>query len=131
MQIMRGGDAVMMMVYSSRSVPLAKSEDFDFTWNQAIRDVGNWAVLKGSPNVQNGIKFLDFFVQDGKEHAAFSEKVSFDSNKPRGAEPDSAEERRFRPSWPDNWSKLVIADYDWIAANRTALRERWVTWLTK
>jgi mannopine transport system substrate-binding protein len=131
MQIMRGGDAVMMMVYSSRSVPLAKSGDFDFTWNQAIRDVGNWAVLKGSPNVANGIKFLDFFVQDGKEHVAFSEKVSFDSNNREAPNLVPAEERRFRPSWPENWSRLVIADYDWIATNRNALRERWVTWLTK
>jgi len=131
MQIMRGGDAVMMMVYSSRSVPLAKSGEFDFTWNQAIRDVGNWAVLKGSPNGENGLKFLDFFVQNGQEHVAFSEKVSFDSNNREAPTLVPPEERRFRPSWPDNWSKLVIADYDWIAQNRNALRERWVSWLTK
>lgn len=42
-----------------------------------------------------------------------------------------ADERKFRPSWPDNWSKLVIADYEWIAANREKLRERWTTWITK
>ncbi len=56
MQILRGGDAVMTMLYSSRAVPLAKSGEFDFTWNQAIRDVGNWAVLKGGPNTQNGVQ---------------------------------------------------------------------------
>ncbi|MDQ8728494.1 extracellular solute-binding protein [Bradyrhizobium sp. LHD-71] len=131
MQIMRGGDAVMTMVYSSRAVPLAKSSEFDFTWNQAIRDVGNWAVLKGGPNTQNGVKFLDFFVQNAKEHVAFSEKVSFDSNNREASDLVPVEERRYRPSWPDNWSKLVIADYEWVAANRNPLRERWVSWLTK
>jgi mannopine transport system substrate-binding protein len=131
MQIMRGGDAVMTMVYSSRAVPLAKSGEFDFTWNQAIRDVGNWAVLKGSPNTQNGVRFLDFFVQNAKEHLGFSEKVSFDSNNREAPNLVAAEERRYRASWPDNWSKLVIADYEWVAANRNALRERWVSWLTK
>ncbi|HWL80006.1 MAG TPA: extracellular solute-binding protein [Roseomonas sp.] len=130
MQIMRGGDAVMTMAYSSRAVPLAKSGEFDFTWNQAIRDVGNWAVLKGGPNTQNALKFLDFFVQDPKEHLAFSEKVSFDSNNREAPALVPEAERRFRPSWPENWEKLVIADYDWIAQNRPALRERWVTWLT-
>jgi spermidine/putrescine-binding protein len=130
MQIMRGGDAVMTMVYSSRAVPLAKSGEFDFTWNQAIRDVGNWAVLKGGPNGNNGIKFLDFFVQNPQEHVAFGGKVSFDSNNREASNLVPAEERRYRSSWPDNWSKLVVADYDWVAANRNALRERWVSWLT-
>jgi len=130
MQIMRGGDAVMTMSYSSRAVPLAKSGEFDFTWNQAIRDVGNWAVLKGGPNTQNALKFLDFFVQNPKEHVAFSEKVSFDSNNREAPSLVPEAERRFRPSWPENWEKLVVADYEWIAEHRPALRERWVTWLT-
>ncbi|WP_419899035.1 extracellular solute-binding protein [Roseomonas sp. USHLN139] len=131
MQIMRGGDAVMTMVYSSRAVPLAKSGEFDFTWNQAIRDVGNWAVLKGGPNTANAMRFLDFFVQNPQEHLAFSEKVSFDSNNREAPTMVPEGERRYRASWPANWEKLVIADYAWIAANRTALRERWVTWLTQ
>ena len=131
MQIMRGGDAVMTMSYSSRSVPLARSGDFDFTWNGAIRDVGNWAVLKGGPNTKNAIAFLEFFVKGPAEHVPFSAKVSFDSNNREAPSMVPAEERRFRPSWPDNWSKLVIADYEWIAANRDQLRERWTTWVTK
>lgn len=67
MQIMRGGDAVMTMAYSSRSVPLAKSGDFDFTWNGAIRDVGNWAVLKNGPNTKNAMAFLG--VREGRVRA--------------------------------------------------------------
>ena len=58
MQILRGGDAVMSMLYSSRAVPLAKSGEFDFTWNGAIRDTGNWAVLKGGPNTESALRFL-------------------------------------------------------------------------
>ncbi|BBK36918.1 ABC transporter substrate-binding protein [Allostella sp. ATCC 35155] len=131
MQIMRGGDAVMTMSYSSRSVPLARSGDFDFTWNGAIRDVGNWAVLKNGPNTKNAMTFLEFFVKGASEHVPFSAKVNFDSNNREAAGMIPADERKFRPSWPDNWSKLVIADYEWIAANREKLRERWTTWITK
>lgn len=131
MQIMRGGDAVMTMVYSSRAVPLAKSGDFNFTWNGAIRDVGNWAVLKSAPNLKNAMTFLDFFVKDPKEHVEFGGKVSFDSNNKDAAALVAQAERKYRPSSPENWSKLVIADYDWVAANRPALRERWTTWVTK
>ena len=131
MQILRGGDAVMTMLYSSRSVPLAKSGEFDFTWSGAIRDVGNWAVLKAGPNAQNGLAFLDFFVKDAKEHAAFGEKVSFDSNNRDAAGLVPADQRKYRSSAPDNWSRLVVADYEWVAANRPALRERWTSWVTR
>jgi len=131
MQILRGGDAVMTMLYSSRSVPLTKEGDFDFTWNQAIRDVGNWAVLKGGPNTQNALRFIDFFVQNPQEHLAFSGKVSFDSNNRETANLVPQAERRYRASWPENWDRLIIADYEWVAANRNAMRERWVTWLTR
>jgi spermidine/putrescine-binding protein len=131
MQILRGGDAVMTMVYSSRAVPLTKSGDFNFTWEGAIRDVGNWAVLKNGPNTKNAIAFLDFFVTNPQEHVPFSAKVSFDSNNREAPKLVPPEERRFRPSWPDNWSKLVVADYEWVAANRDKLRERWTTWITK
>jgi mannopine transport system substrate-binding protein len=130
MQILRGGDAVMSMLYSSRAVPLAKSGEFDFTWNGAIRDTGNWAVLKGSPNMQNGLKFLDFFVQDPAEHLPFSGEVSFDSNNKEAAAQVPEAERRFRPSYPANYEKLVIADFQWIAGERAKMRERWVSWLT-
>jgi hypothetical protein len=41
-----GGDAVMSMLYSSRAVPPAKSAS-STSWNGAIRDTGNLAVLKG------------------------------------------------------------------------------------
>jgi len=131
MQILRGGDAVMSVLYSSRAVPLAKSGEFDFTWAGAIRDVGNWAVLKGGPNTANAMRFLEFFVQNPREHLPFSEKVSFDSNNRETAALVPEAERRYRASWPENWDRLVIADYDWIAANRNAMRERWVTWLTR
>lgn len=131
MQVLRGGDAVMSMLYSSRAVPLAKSGDFDFTWNGSIRDTGNWAVLKGSPNMQNALKFLDFFVQNPAEHLPFSTEVSFDSNNKEASAQAPPEERRYRPSYPENYEKLIVADYAWIASERAKMRERWVSWLTR
>lgn len=131
MQILRGGDAVMSMLYSSRAVPLAKSGEFDFTWNGAIRDTGNWAVLKGAPNTKNALAFLDFFVQNPQAHLPFSAAVSYDSNNREEASLVPVEERRFRPSWPANYDKLIIADYAWIAGSREDMRQRWISWLTK
>ncbi len=131
MQIMRGGEAVATLLYSSRAVPLAKTGEFDFTWNQSLRDIGNWSILKGSPNPQNALAFLDFFVQNPEEHLQFSAKLSFDSNNKEAAAMLPESERRYRPSLPANYDQQIVADFAWIAANREVLRERWVSWLTK
>jgi len=131
MQILRGGDAVISMLYSSRGVALAKTGEYDFTWKDAPRDTGNWAVAKGGPNTANGIKFLDFFVQDPEAHLPFSGAVAFDSNNRQVAAMLPEAERRFRASWPENYSNLIVADYDWIAAHRSAMRDRWIDWLSR
>ena len=129
-QIMRGGDAVMALLLTSRAFLLVKEGNFDFTWKQALRDVGDWAVLKGGPNTANAVRFLDFFVKDAATHAKFGNAVNFDSNNRDAASLVAEGDRRFHPSWPDNWKQLIVADYGWIADRRKALRERWVSWLT-
>lgn len=53
-----------------------------------------------------------------------------DSNNKEAAAQVPEAERRFRPSFPASYEKLVIADYRWIAGERAQMRERWVTWLT-
>jgi mannopine transport system substrate-binding protein len=57
--------------------------------------------------------------------------VSFDSNNKEAAAQIPAEERHFRSSYPGNYEKLVIADYEWIASVRPKMRERWISWLTQ
>ena len=131
MQILRGGDAVISMLYSSRGVALARTGEYDFTWNGAPRDTGNWAIAKGGPNTGNGLKFLDFFVQDAQAHLVFSKAVSYDSNNKQAATLVADDERRYRASWPDNYKGLIIADYAWIAEHRAALRDRWIDWLSR
>ncbi len=101
------------------------------TINAATPNPIHASVLKNGPNTKNAMAFLEFFVKGASEHVPFSAKVSFDSNNREAAGMIPADERKYRPSWPENWSKLVIADYEWIAANRDRLRERWTTWVTK
>ena len=131
MQILRGGDAVISMLYSSRGVLLTKTGEYDFTWKDAPRDTGNWAVAKGGPNTANGLKFLDFFVQDPKAHLPFSAALAYDSNNREVADMVPADERRYRASWPENYKSLIVADYGWIAEHRSAMRERWIDWLSR
>ena len=63
------------------------------------------------------LRFLDFFVQNPQEHLPFSNEVSFDCNKreppPRCPSPSAGS----GPSFPENYAKLVIADYTGSPAN--------------
>jgi len=127
-RLLRDGEAVTGMLPSSRAVLLARTGEFDLSWNRGLRDVVNWAVLKDGPNAASGHRFLDFFVRNPLEHLAFSEAVSLDSNNRESTALVPGAERRYRPSWPGNWERLVIADDAWIATHRDALHRRWSEW---
>jgi len=127
-RIMHDGEAAAAMLPSSRAVPLIRTGAYEIAWNGALRDVRHWAVLKDGPNAANGPRFLDFFVQNPRAHLAFNEAVSLDSNNRESTALVPSAERRYRPSWPGNGETMVIADDQWIAAHRDALRARWAEW---
>ena len=132
MQILRGGDAVISMLYSSRGVLLAKTGDYDFTWKDAPRDTGNWSVAKGGPNTANGLAFLNFFVSDPQAHLGLRHRRLLRQQQPPGRRHDprgrsAVPRRRARQLQAD----LIVADYAWIADHRTAMRERWIDWLSR
>ena len=90
--------------------------------SEMLAAVARTAREKGLGNIET--------VEAPAEHLPFSSEVSFDSNNKEAAAQVPEAERRFRPSFPANYEKLVIADYAWIAGERAKMRERWVSWLT-
>ena len=130
MQIAQGGEAVMLMAYASRAIMLAKSGGFDFTYSQGLPVVGYWAVLKGGPNTDEAMQFLDFYYGNPKAHAAISQQVNLSSNNKFMIDLVPENEKRLYASDPDNWPKIVTPDFKWIGANRARLRDRWISWLT-
>lgn len=131
-QILRTGEVAMTMSYSGRALLISRERaNIRMTWNQGVRDVGNWAVVKGGPNTAAALAFMDYFLGGPEHHLKFAEQINTaTANLDALALLPEAEQKK-RAVHPDNWSRQVMPDFEWIAANREKMRERWVTWLTR
>ncbi|MBN9451497.1 MAG: polyamine ABC transporter substrate-binding protein [Bosea sp.] len=131
-QALRKGDVVLAMVVSGRAVGVMKEgHPIDLNWNQSIRDVGLWAVAKGTRHPEAAMKFLDFFLGGAKAHLAFANVVNYDTGNRSSLELVPEAERSRRIAYPENLKSQIVPDYKWVAENRDKLRERWNEWLLK
>ncbi|BBK42564.1 ABC transporter substrate-binding protein [Allostella vacuolata] len=131
-QILRSGEVAMTMSYSGRALIMSRERpNVQMTFNQGIRDVGIWAVIKGGPNTEGAMTFLDFFMGGPERHVKFADQLNTATANLDALDLLPEAERRRRANHPDNWARQVVPDFEWIGANREKLRERWVAWLTR
>jgi len=131
-QILRSGEVAMTMSYSGRALIMSRERpNIQMTFNQSIRDVGIWAVIKGGPNTDGAMAFLDFFMGGPERHVKFADQLNTATANLDALDLLPENEKRRRANHPDNWSRQVMPDFEWIGANRDMLRERWVSWLTR
>ena len=127
-----GGDVTNALIGELMVATAVKNGIAGFVMNGAIRDVGYMAIPKGAPHPNAALAYMSFFYdQPPAQHAAFatSLKAETGSNQTVGAMPPA--ERALMATAPENFDKLVVADYEWIGANRQKLRDRWLTWLSR
>ncbi|MEJ0015935.1 MAG: ABC transporter substrate-binding protein [Acetobacteraceae bacterium] len=134
LQLMRGGEAAMIMMYSgpalrgrSQGVPI------DMTWNQAVMGSGRWSVLKNAPNARGAAMFLNYFLSRPEAHAAFTAEVFYDTANKDAVNFMPPDRRPNSALYNDNLSRAYQLDYDlakWLGPVHDTLLERWNTWLT-
>jgi mannopine transport system substrate-binding protein len=131
-QAMRSGEAVLALASAGRTA-VVKNEGFpvDFTWNQSIRDVGFWAMAKDAPHPHAAMAFLNFFVANPEQHFAFSNVIGYDTANRNAINLLPESDRPKRVTYPANLASQIIPDYEWIAKNRSMLRERWNSWIVR
>lgn len=134
-QIMRDGEAAMIMAYSGRALrSKSLGVPVDVTWNQAIMSPGRWTILKGAPNPKAAMAFLDFFLTRPEAHAAFTKQIFYDTANKRAADFMPAGERPNSALYGDNLKKAVLLDYElasWLGKNHDQLLERWNVWIDR
>ncbi len=109
----------------------AAGEPVEVEWNQGVRDVAYWGMLKDAPHPQAALAFLNFFMSRPEAHVAFSRAVRSDSSNLKALELLSPPERQERATYPENAKRLVDMSAEWVGANQARVLERWNAWLVK
>ncbi len=131
-QKMWDGDEIAMSLMWSGSAFAARKEDVPIAWtyNQAIADFGAWCILKNAPHPNAARAFIDFYMTHPENHAAFSREIGYTtSNKASQALLSPAEKEQLISS-PERLAGIITVDYDWLAANRAAVLNRFNAWVS-
>jgi spermidine/putrescine-binding protein len=131
-QIMRDGEVSMTMSYSGRSLSAIRDgAPMSIAWEGGVKDTGYFAVLKNGPNPEGALKFIDWFYGNADGQPEFMRAVLYATNSTAGLARLPEEEQRLFATYPANYEKLLVPDFEWIGANRDMLRERWTAWLAQ
>lgn len=122
---MRNGEAVMSLLWVSRAVPsIEQGVPLRFSYEQSIQNVTYWAVVRDAPNRDAAYRFLDFFLRNPKEHAAFAKAIGAATSSLGVRDHLSDAQWRAMPTNPENWNRTIEPDAKWIADNQEMISRR-------
>ncbi|MCK1606651.1 ABC transporter substrate-binding protein [Bradyrhizobium sp. 166] len=135
-QIMTDKAADLMQSYDGRaSVVVSRGGAMEINWNQSKVQWDNWAIPKGSRNVQSAQRFIEFAARADRQ-AAFSQIYPEGPTNRNAFKLLSEPVARKLPSHPDYMASSVVVDGRWYArrgadgkTNADRLRERWNEWI--
>lgn len=106
-----------------RGVPLAWSYD------HAIADFGAWAILKGAPHPNAARAFIDFYMANPEQHAGFARDTGYATSSKPSQALLATEDRADLVADPERLAGIVTIDYDWLAAHRADVLNRFNAWV--
>lgn len=130
-QVMRQGDAVMSLMWSGTAYATKKAGvPLDWSWTNAVADFGAWTVLKNAPHPNVARAFIDFYMGNPENHAAFSREMGYSTPNMKGQDLLSDAEKAELGARPAIVEQIIIPDADWLEKNRGMALERWNRWLS-
>lgn len=132
-QILRDREVALAMMWSGRGLSLkASGVPVDVVWNQGMKNLAYWGVLKDAPHPRAARAFLDFFMTRPEAHLAFSRKMFYDTSNRKALALLPEAERASRATLAAHWESMIdVAGNPWVVENRSRILERWNAWLSR
>ena len=129
-QILESGE-VLLSTTDSVSVGLANrtsQRHFGVQWNGSLYNVLSWAIMKGSPNLANGMKLLASMADPAKQ-AAITTAVPYGPTVKGANDLLPADIQATSPSAPPNLANALQMDEQFWRDNGEKLNQRFDAWL--
>lgn len=125
------GDVVMTSAYNGR-VDTAQKEgkNFAIVWDGQINSVEFWAIMKGTPNLEQSVEFVEFLMSK-EPQAAFANVIAYGVSNLKAMEALAPERLAKLPSAPDNMKNAVRFDANFWIDNGEELAERFASWVAQ
>lgn len=132
------GDVVFASAYNGRLFELAAKPNAKVAmlWDRQIFDFDGWIIPKGAPHLDAALKFLRFATDSQR----LADQASYIPYGPARRSSTAMvgkhatlgiEMGPWMPTAPENAKTTLIYNYDWWAAHRDKLDERFKLWLSE
>ncbi|MDQ7774701.1 MAG: ABC transporter substrate-binding protein [Paracoccus aminovorans] len=117
-QLLADGEADMVMAWNGRvSAVKAEGAPVDFTYNQGLLQYTSLCILKGAPNAEAAVKFVDAAL-DPEIQANFPAYIDYGPANPKAYDTGkiSPERAAEMPSSPENAARQLLVSTEWWAS---------------
>jgi putative spermidine/putrescine transport system substrate-binding protein len=128
-QMLQSGEVDMISGWNARfQSAIDGGTPAKIVWNQGLYSIEGWSIPKGCPKADVARAFIKF-CSDPARQALFTEGLAYGPTN-LSAYKTIAEKRAVDlPTSPVNLKQMAIADENWWAANRSAVTEKFNSWI--
>lgn len=124
-QAIGSGEVVMALGWNGRfQAGIDEGLPIEMSWDESIAQVGYFMLVKGAPNRDAALKFLNYIAKP-EHQAEFSKYVAYGPTTLAALPLIDAERMARLPSTEERLSKAVFSDIDFWAANSVAVSEKY------
>ncbi len=125
------GDVVMTTAYNGR-VDTAQKEgkDFAIVWDGQINSTEFWAIMKGTPNLDESTSFVEFMMSK-EPQITFANNIAYGVSNVKAMEALPADRLAKLPSAPDNLKDAVRFNSEFWIDHGEELAERFASWVAQ
>ena len=131
-QLLASGEVAMAAAYTSRMFAARRDDNRDFrvVWNGSIFAVDHWVILRGSPNRDTAMRFIQFATRPENQSRFPTLAFQGATNLQAARRPDPAVAASL-PTHPDNLAVAVPLDVEFWVDNIEALTQRFNAWAAR
>ncbi|BEV16695.1 polyamine ABC transporter substrate-binding protein [Herbaspirillum sp. DW155] len=131
LQWLVSGDVVMTSAYNGR-VTAAQGEGhkLNIVWTDSLYDMDSWAIVKGSPNKDQSMKFIAF-ASKPESQKAFAETIPYGTTNKRASAMIDPKALQNLPTAPDNLHAALSVNTQFWIDNGEQLEQRFNAWAAK
>jgi putative spermidine/putrescine transport system substrate-binding protein len=130
-ELLERKEVVLGGLWNGRAQDLIdKGAPLAIEWNQAKRLRQFYSIVKGAPNRDNAVRFLDFALQP-KVQAEVTRYIGYGPTNRQAHQYVRPEDAAKLPSTPAHFDKGFDQDGEWWAENLPKVTERWQTWVLR
>jgi putative spermidine/putrescine transport system substrate-binding protein len=128
-QLLQSGEVDIISGWNARfQAAIDGGTPAKIVWNQGLYSIEGWGIPKGCPRADVARAFVKF-CSDPVQQAIFTEVLAYGPTNLDAYKTIPAARATSLPTSPENLKQMAAANEDWWSANRSAVTERFNSWL--